>query len=127
MVKKTENNTTKTRIYKSKKLATVVDIDFTPKSVVRALKREYKHIKYDMIACKCCDKVVEHESSLEQLDKLIEKFGPLEIKSGYECNSSNPYVLNGQSFVVRRTGWDIEKFTKAAKDCGFTGFGYNMT
>lgn len=89
------------------------------------------------IACKSTGEIVVDEDALDKLQALRDNMGvPLVINSAYRSPSHNKAVgggknsmhLTGKAFDIRLTDkFDKMDLLTAARDVGFTGFGFYST
>ncbi|HVL71236.1 MAG TPA: D-Ala-D-Ala carboxypeptidase family metallohydrolase [Beijerinckiaceae bacterium] len=84
------------------------------------------------IACRGTGRLVVDEDALDRLQKLRSRLGkPLIVRSAYRSPEHNRRVggakasrhMLGDAFDVSMANHDPHAFEKAARACGFTGFG----
>lgn len=85
------------------------------------------------IACKGTGEIAVNEAAMDKLQSLRDHLGkPLILTSAYRSRShnrrvggaKNSYHMRGVAFDVRMENHDPHEFEAAAREAGFTGFGY---
>lgn len=85
------------------------------------------------LACKGSSALLVDPTALDRLQALRTRLGkPMIVNSAYRSPAYNKEVggaqnsmhLYGKAFDISMAGHDPVEFAKAAKECGFTGFGH---
>lgn len=85
------------------------------------------------IACRGTGNLLVNRNAMDSLQALRDRLGvPMIINSGYRSQQHNRAVggakhskhLSGVAFDIRMDNHDPDNFERAARECGFLGFGY---
>jgi zinc D-Ala-D-Ala carboxypeptidase len=94
-----------------------------------------KNFSRDELKCKCgCEQVVFEQRTLDRLQRLRDRFGPMHITSGYRCPTYNEKVSKtGRTgphtkgaVDVQVTGEKALQLLTLAIEGGFTGIGVSQ-
>lgn len=93
----------------------------------------WPNFKPEELACKGTGSLLVDEDALDRLQILREKIGrPIVVVSAYRSQKHNKavggasrsYHLNGQAFDISMANHSPNAFEAAAREAGFTGFGF---
>ena len=95
----------------------------------------WPHFTLHEIACHCCGELYVWPQALDALERLrLAMNAPLHLNSAHRCALHNARVGGAPlsqhkklAFDVALGGHDPAKLAGAARDAGFTGFGFGQT
>lgn len=85
--------------------------------------------------CKCCGRDAMSQGTLNRLDRLRERIGPLKLSSAYRCPLHNSQVSStgengphttGRAVDVLASGTRALEIVRIALELGFTGIGVSQ-
>ena len=100
------------------------------------MTKTWKNFTTEKLSCQHCGEQGYDEASVDKLQALrdlVDK--PIYLNSAYRCpihnqrvgGTENSYHLKGVAFDLSLRGHNIHDLYKAAKQVGFTGFGWYNT
>jgi hypothetical protein len=95
----------------------------------------WPHFAAHEIACRCCGELYHWPEAMDALERLrLMMNAPLHINSGHRCALHNARVGGAPLSLHKKLAFDVAlgahdpaKLAGAARDAGFTGFGFGQT